>query len=143
MVIFSVEANFEGFEARHKCHTGDSWYQKSLGVFDSLELAQFNKDKWEKFYKTKKEEIFTKYSLPEYRDEDGDILDEYENDYYVNQSIYADVYYFQDIWINKFELNAPNLPLVDLNDSHEGYNHVITQWNTEWERDYKINNLLK
>jgi hypothetical protein len=129
VIVYLVEVEFNSY---------DNYYRIPLGTFDSLEVAQFNKDKWETFYKTKKEEIFSKYDSRDYRDEDGDVLEIYEDEYYENVSKFSDIYNYEGVYITNFELNSPCLPT----SSNSEYMTMTDQWNTQWEREHKLNNIL-
>jgi hypothetical protein len=129
MIVYLVEVEFNSY---------DNFYRIPVGTFDSLELALFNKEKWETFYQTKKEEIFSKYDSRDYRDEDGDVIEFYEDEYYENISKFEAIHSYSGVYITHFDLNSPCLPT----SSNSEYLMMVEKWNLEWERDNKINMIL-
>ena len=137
MILYLVEAEFESY---------GTYYRLPLGIFDTEEVAIFNENKWSIFFKTKKKEIFSKYDAPEYRDSDGDIKEEYETEYYTDQRKFGDILNFESAYVRKFELNLPLLPSGGssvYSTSNSDYIEMSNKWNIEWERDFKITNIIK
>lgn len=114
----------------------DSYYSYPIGVFSSEEVAKYHKEKWELFFKIKKVEIFGKYNSSEYIDTDGDLSEQYENEFYTDKMVYNYIYDFQDVTIQNFELDR-SVVFESLDKD------LIREWNTVYERDNKIDNLLK
>ena len=130
-MLYLVEANFSSY---------DTYHQQIIGIFGDKSLADETKIKWETFFKLKRSEIFGKYDEPEYRDSDGDVKEEFENEYYSRQTTFSNICNFQDITIREFELDVTVLPNYN---NYKEYTDMINQWNTEWERDNKLNKILK
>ena len=131
MIMYLIEAEFNSY---------DGYYRIPLGIFDSLELAKHNEEKWTQFYNTKKIEIFSKYNESKYRDEEGDIIDMYEDEYLKLKIKFGDIYDFQDIYTREFELNTTNsMTKISKNEYHD----MVMEWSTQWDREHKLNILLK
>lgn len=120
--IYIVEANFDGYEC--------SW-SHVIGAFNSHEIANQFKDKWELFYKEHKS-IFDGLS--------SDSDDEEEiNKYYQMSAKFDDINKFTHVSINEFDLNKDTYSNeVDFLRTEDMQRLV-----TEWERDYKLTEILK
>jgi hypothetical protein len=139
MTLYLLEAEFSAY---------DEFSSLTVGIFDSLELVQYHENKWRIFYTTKKEEIFSKYKSDTYRDVDGDLLEEYENEFYTTEGKFSDIFNFQSMCIKTYELNSYHNENVFGNPKKsfgvsDEYAELIKQWNLEWDRDHKINEILK
>ena len=130
MNIYLVEAQFQSY---------DSYYEQIVGVFDDLEKAEFHKEKWLTFFKTKHSEIFD--SFLELRDEDGDwISDEVENDYYKKQSEYRLIYEFSNVVIRQLRLNEDWINM-DYFRTEKQYD-MMKQFSIEYNREHNLNKLV-
>ena len=130
MNIYLVEAQFQSY---------DSYYEQIVGVFDDLEKAEFHKEKWLTFFKTKHSEIFDPFL--ELRDEDGDwISDEVENDYYKKQSEYRLIYEFSNVVIRQLRLNEDWINM-DYFRTEKQYD-MMKQFSIEYNREQNLNKLI-
>ena len=145
MEIYLVQAQFQSY---------DSYYEQIVGVFDNEELAEFHKEKWLTFFKTKHQEIFDPFL--ELRDEDGDwISDEVENDYYKKQSECSLIYEFSNVvirqivglWHTYAFLKLLDTPInedwlnMDYFRTEKQYD-MMKQFSIEYNREHNLNKLI-
>jgi len=95
MKLYIVNAQFNSY---------DSYYDYMIGIFDDPKMANYQKEKWTKFFTEKYDEIFTPFA--NLRDEDGDLPDETESDYYKKQSEYRLIFDYESIQIREWLLNT-------------------------------------
>lgn len=130
MKIYLVEAQFQSYE---------SYYEQIVGVFDDQELAEFHKEKWLTFFKTKYQEIFDPFL--ELRDEDGDwISDEVENDYYKKQTEFRLILEFDNVVVRQLRLNEDWINM-DYFRTDAQYD-MMKQFSIEYNREHNLNKLL-
>lgn len=130
MKIYLVEAQFQSYE---------SYYEQIVGVFDDQGLAEFHKEKWLTFFKTKYQEIFDPFL--ELRDEDGDwISDEVENDYYKKQTEFRLILEFDNVVVRQLRLNEDwmNMNYFRTENQYD----MMKQFSIEYNREHNLNKLL-
>jgi len=98
MKLYLVEANFSDVEFG---------YQIQFGIFDNYDVAKFQKEKWEKFFKTKKSEFSEKYK-DLYSDENEDD-EELWSEYFKDKSLFNQILNFDSIIIITKNLNDSNI----------------------------------
>lgn len=132
MNIYIVEAQFQ---------TYDTYYEQIVGVFDDLKIAEYNKNKWIDFFKSKNEEIFGSFKDESIRDEDGDFISfEVEDDFYIKKYRYKLIFDFQDITIRNLKINEDWIKMGYLEKNEEF--DLMKQFSIEYNREYNINNLI-
>ncbi len=94
MKLYIVNAQFNSY---------DSYYDYMIGIFDDPKMADYQKEKWLKFFTEKYDEIFTPFV--DLRDEDGCLPDEIESDYYKKQSEYRLIFDYESIQIKEWSIN--------------------------------------
>jgi hypothetical protein len=118
--VYIVEASFG---------TYDGFYTTIIGIYTDEKVANVEKDKWLKFYTTKKEEIFTQNP----KDDEDDNME-----YYEMLSKYDDIAEFQSIRVDAFNLNKYDY--ANRNDISRSPDLILLM--KQWDRDYKINDLI-
>jgi hypothetical protein len=118
--VYIVEASFG---------TYDGFYTTIIGIYTDEKVANVEKDKWLKFYTTKKEEIFTQNP----KDDEDDNME-----YYEMLSKYDDIAEFQSIRVDAFNLNKHDY--ANRNDISRSPDLILLM--KQWDRDYKINDLI-
>lgn len=130
MNIYIVEAQFQSY---------DSYYEQMVGVFDDQEKAEFHKEKWITFFKSKYQEIFDPFLT--LRDGDGDwISDEVENDYYKKQSEYSLIHEYSDVVVRQLKLNEDWLSM-DYFRTEKQFD-MMKQFSIEYNREHNLNKLI-
>jgi hypothetical protein len=119
--VYIVEASFG---------TYDGFYTTIIGIYTDEQVANSERDKWERFYTIKKKEIFT----PDLKDDDGDDSMEY----YEMLSKYEDIAEFQSIRVDEFDLNKHDYVNKDVLSRSPELKLLMKQW----DREYKINDLI-
>lgn len=132
--VYIVEAHFEDSES--------SWWS-IIGLFTCELRAKESEKKWFNFF-TESEKMFNppnNYQSNYYQSCYGDDSENWfdSNEYYELKSDFRDVKYFTDISIREYKLDEDIL--IDNIKSHssEKMFNLMNQWN----RNYKINELIK
>jgi hypothetical protein len=129
MKLYLVQSNFSDAE---------TFYQINFGIFDNYDLAKFQKEKWEKFFKTKKSEFSEKYK---------DLYNEGEDDedlwssYFKDKSIFRQILDFDSIEIITSDLNDSNIE-SNFTEISPDFKKLITNYSIEFNREQNLNNIL-
>jgi hypothetical protein len=115
--IYIVEIDFG--------HYDETWTH-TVGAFTDKSLADLTKEKWEKFYKEHSK-------LYDGLDSQKDFDKFYEVD-----SKYGDIGNFVQITIQELPFNVDNYSKINSYRTDE-----MTQLVLQWERDYRINQIIK
>ena len=134
--IYIVQSWFEDYEST-------SW--KIIGTFTEKKLAEDVAKKWEDFYKEKKYSLFNepKDWVPTESDlEYGDGW--LESEEYSRRSFkYSDILSFREITIDEYDMNKDRT----LDEPKEGYHPFISDdlrsIMTQWDRNYKLEKIIK
>ena len=130
MKLYLVEANYSDVEFG---------YQIQFGIFDNYDVAKFQKEKWEKFFKTKKSEFSEKYK-DLYSDENEDD-EELWSEYFKDKSLFNQILNFDSIIIITKNLNDSNIE-SNFTDCSLDFQKLITDYSIEFNRENNLNNIL-
>jgi len=130
MKLYLVEANFSDVE---------SGYQIQFGIFDNYDGAKFQKEKWEKFFKTKKSEFSEKYK-DLYSDENEDD-EELWSEYFKDKSLFNQILNFDSIIIITKNLNDSNIE-SNFTVCSLDFQKLIKDYSIEFNRENNLNNIL-
>ena len=130
MKLYLVEANFSDVE---------SGYQIQFGIFDNYDGAKFQKEKWEKFFKTKKSEFSEKYK-DLYSDENEDD-EELWSEYFKDKSLFNQILNFDSIIIITKNLNDSNIE-SNFSGCSLDFQKLIKDYSIEFNRENNLNNIL-
>jgi hypothetical protein len=130
MKLYLVEANFSDVEFG---------YQIQFGIFDNYDGAKFQKEKWEKFFKTKKSEFSEKYK-DLYSDENEDD-EELWSEYFKDKSLFNQILNFDSIIIITKNLNDSNIE-SNFTDCSLDFQKLIKDYSIEFNRENNLNNIL-
>jgi hypothetical protein len=130
MKLYLVEANFSDVEFG---------YQIQFGIFDNYDVAKFQKEKWEKFFKTKKSEFSEKYK-DLYSDENEDD-EELWSEYFKDKSLFNQILNFDSIIIITKNLNDSNIE-SNFTDCSLDFQKLIKDYSIEFNRENNLNNIL-
>ncbi len=127
--IYLVQANYDDYES--------SW-SKIIGIFDSIDVAEKHKQKWDNFYNINKS-IFDepKNWKPNLTDGDEDDDEWMESrEYWSLKSKYDDIFQFNSVSIDELSTN------IDLFLDNEFITDAMKELLIQYNRDYKIKEIL-
>ena len=127
MIVYLLEAEFQDADFRN--------YDKIVGIYDTLELAEFHQQKWTQFFKTKYAQLFEPLLKDEVFDEDGDFIDaQIKVEFYKNKSKYREISEFRLAKITEIELNT-DWSKSELFEDNPNLSSIAKEFNRQWNLD--------
>ena len=127
MKVYLLEAEFQDADFRN--------YDKILGIYNTLELAEFHQRKCTQFFKAKYAELFEPLLKDEMFDEDGDFIDSrIEEEFYKNKSKYREISEFRLVKITEIELNT-DWSKSEFFEDNPNLSSIAKEFNRQWNLD--------